>query len=395
MKIKQELEDFQVEEVAEVSPGRDGPFALYRLEKKGWTTPDALAAIRRRWKIDHRRMSYGGLKDRHAWTWQYLSIFRGPQRNLTHERLSLTYLGQVAAPYTSHDIQANRFRLTLRAFHPNEAAIAEQALEEVRLQGVPNYFDDQRFGSVTSGGAFVARELIRGDYDKALRLALTGPYEHDRAAQKKEKSILRKHWGDWPALLEYLPRGHARSLAAYLRDHPADLRGALDRLRPELRGLYLSAYQSHLWNRMLARWVRDHVPADQLIDVPLRLGPYPMPRALNDNQLAELSALQLPLPSARMQLAADDPRRPLIESVLAEEGLTIEQMKLKGMQTFFSRGERAGLCLPRNLKWEAAADENHPARRKLLLTFDLPRGSYATLIVKRIAPRTFPNDTKP
>lgn len=384
MKIKQQVEDFQVEEVAELAPGADGPFALYRLEKKGWTTPDALAAIRRRWKIDHRRMAYGGLKDRHAWTWQYLTIFRGPQRNLTHERLSLTYLGQLPAAYTSHDIQANRFRLTLRAFSPKAIGPVEEALEEVRLHGVPNYFDDQRFGSVTSGGEFVAREMIRGDYEKALRLALTAPYEHDRAAQKKEKAILRKHWGAWPAVLEHLPRGHARSLAAYLRDHPDHFRGAVDRLRPELRGLYLSAYQSHLWNRMLARWLRDHVRADQLIDVALRMGPYPMHRTLNEQQLPELSALQLPLPSARMQLDPDDPRRPLIEAVLAEEGLTIERMKLKGMQTFFSRGERAALCLPAGLKWESAADENHPGKRKLLLFFDLPRGSYATLIVKRI-----------
>src|SRR2546425_8917597 len=35
--------------------------------------------------------------------------------------------------------------------------------------------------------------------------------------------------------------------------HPTDFKGALERLRPELRGLYLSAYQSYLWNRMLAR----------------------------------------------------------------------------------------------------------------------------------------------
>jgi tRNA pseudouridine13 synthase len=388
MKIKQLPEDFQVEEVTDVAAAQDGPFALYRLEKKGWTTPDALAAVRRRWKIDQRRMSYGGLKDRHAWTWQYLTIFRGPQRNLTHERLALTYLGQVLEPYTSRNINANRFRLTLRALSRQDIAPAEQALEEVRLQGVPNYFDDQRFGSVAGGGEFVAREMIRGDYDKALRLALTSPYEYDRAAQKKEKALLRRQWGDWGVLLEQLPRGHARSLAAYLRHHPGDLRGALDRLRPELRGLYLSAYQSHLWNRMLARWLRDHVAAEQLLEVALRLGKYPMHRILHDNQLAELAALSVPLPSARMQLETDDPRHPLVESILAEEGLTIEQMKLKGMQTFFSRGERAALCLPANLKSESAADEQHSSKRKLLLAFDLPRGSYATLIVKRITRRS-------
>src|SRR2546430_7959249 len=114
--------------------------------------------------------------------------------------------------------------------------------------------------------------MILGNFEKALRLALTTPYEYDRAPQKKEKSILRSHWGDWATCLDRLPRGHARSLTAYLRDHPGDFRGALDRLRPELRGLYLSAYQSHLWNRMLATWLAEYVPPACLIGLRLRRG---------------------------------------------------------------------------------------------------------------------------
>ncbi len=128
-------------------------------------------------------------------------------------------------------------------------------------EGVPNYFDDQRFGSVAGeGGEFIARLLVRGRFEDALRLALAAPYEFDRAAQKEEKRLLAAHWGDWARLKDVLPRGHARSLVDYLRVHPGDFRGAVARLRPELRGLYLSAYQSHLWNRMLAHWL-THAPA--------------------------------------------------------------------------------------------------------------------------------------
>src|SRR5688572_5335384 len=102
MKLKQHPDDFQVEEQTDVVAG-EGPFAFYRLEKAGWSTPDALAALRRRWKIDWRRLSYGGLKDRHARTVQYLTIYQGPRRDLTHHTVHVRYLGQVHAPYTSHD----------------------------------------------------------------------------------------------------------------------------------------------------------------------------------------------------------------------------------------------------------------------------------------------------
>lgn len=385
MKLKQLPEDFQVEELTAVVPAGEGPFAFYRLHKRGWTTLDALQALRRRWKIDRRRLSYGGLKDRHADTVQYLTIFHGPRRNLTHQGVAVQYLGQVLAAYTAKDIRANRFRITLRAVPPGRIPAAEQTLDEVRRDGLPNYFDDQRFGSVGEGGEFVARQMVRGRYEEALRLALAAPYAHDRAPQKQEKAILRTHWGDWAACKALLPRGHARSLVDYLLGHPGDFRGALARLRPELRGLYLAAYQGHLWNRMLARWLVQLCRPEQLVWARLRRGELPMHGRLDRAQHDELAALVLPLPSARLKIDPSDPRRPGIDAVLAEEGLHLNDLKLKGFrEMFFSKGERAALCLPSPLHHEVGDDERHPGRQKLVLAFELPRGCYATLLVKRL-----------
>jgi tRNA pseudouridine13 synthase len=384
MKLKQSPEDFRVEEQTDVSPGT-GSFAFYRLDKKGWTTPDALQAIRRRWKIDFSQLSYGGLKDRHAHTSQYLTILNGPRRDLQHQRVSVTYLGQVPHPYSSKDIRANRFTITLRGLGDGEVAAAQAALAEVSRVGVPNYFDDQRFGSVGEGGTFVAREMIRGRYEEALKLALAAPYAHDRAEAKREKATLRECWGDWKTCKERLARGHARSLVDYLVSHPTDFRGAVARLRPELRGLYLSAYQSHLWNRMLARWLTTHVTADQLAMLRLRLGPAPAPRALSDDLLREWDRLTLPLPSARLHFDPMAPWAEVVEGVMREEGFPLSEMKIRGMhKPFFSKGERPGALRPINLDQRAEADEHHRGRQKLVLRFDLPRGAYATMIVKRI-----------
>src|SRR5579875_1633209 len=386
MKLKQQPDDFQVEELTSVVPS-DGSYALYRLEKRGWSTPDALAAVRRRWRIEPRRISYGGLKDRHAATVQYLTIFHGPRRNLHHHGVRVTYLGQVAAPYTSRDIQANRFRLKLRDLSPDDRPALSTRLRLLEREGVPNYFDDQRFGSVAGeGGEFIARLLVQGKFEEALHLALTAPYEYDRAVQKEEKRLVAEHWGDWQRLKDALPRSHARSLVDYLRVHPGDFRGAVARLRPELRGLYLSAYQSHLWNRMLAAWLRLHLRPEQLRPVELRLEVVPFHQNMDTEQISELAALRLPLPSARLKLEESDPGAEVVRTVLLEEGLELRQLQIKGIrEMFFSRGDRAALCLPRDLRHEFSADENHRGRDKLTLGFDLPRGSYATLLVKAIA----------
>jgi tRNA pseudouridine13 synthase len=391
MKLKQTPEDFRVEECTDVTPGSHGPFAYYNLSKQNWTTPDALGVVRERWKIEPRRVSYGGLKDRHADTTQYLTIEHGPRRNLAQQGLAVTYLGQLPRPYTSHDIRANRFVLVLRDLKSDEADFSLAALERVRSDGVPNYFDDQRFGSVSGGGEFVAKFMVLGRFEDALKEALTAPYDFDRPPQKREKATLLAHWGDWAACRKNLERGHAHSLAEYLCHRPGDFRGALERLRPELRGLYLAAYQSEIWNRMLALLLRRIVRPEQLREVVSRRGPVPFPRELDSEQRQTLAATTLPLPSARLKLAAGDPHAELIASVLAEEGFSLEKMKVRGSRDlFFSRGDRPALCLPRDLQVELSEDDRHRGRKKMILGCELPRGSYATLIVKRMAATPLP-----
>lgn len=385
MKLKQSPEDFIVEELTDIVAFDRGAFALYRLEKTGWTTHDALAIVRRRWTIDGRRLNYGGLKDRHARTIQHFTIFRGPKRNLSQPRIDVTYLGQVDGPFMAEEIRANRFRLVLRSMSESDVRSAIAALEEVRSVGLPNYFDDQRFGSVGETHEFVAREMIRGDFEKALKLALVAPYEFDRAPEKREKAILADSWGDWSDCKARLERGHARSLVDFLVQHPGDFRGAVARLRPDLQGLYLSAYQSHVWNRLLARWLTTNLPPDRLSKVELALGPVPVPISMPEEMQSKWNALLLPLPSARVKPDITAAWLPLLESVLAEDGLTLATMKIPGLdRPYFSKGERQGCVTPAALTASDEVDDRNRGRRMLRLAFELPRGSYATMLVKRI-----------
>jgi len=385
MKVKQIPADFVVEEKTSLNLEGGGAFALYRLEKTGWTTPDALGVVRRRWNITPQRLSYGGLKDRHAKTAQHFTIWKGPSRPLHQKGIDVTYLGQVERPFDSRDISANGFELTLRSLWATDEDGQSETLRQLKQTGVPNYFDDQRFGSVGGENDFVARHLVRGEFEVALKTALTAPYAFDRAEQKKEKAILREHWGNWPRCKEELPRSHARSLVDYLVHHPQDFRGTLLRMRPELKGLYLSAYQSYLWNRMLALWLQETFPGDKLVSVGLKLGELPMHRDLSPDEFRIMEETQLPLPTARQRWNELDPRKGVYDRALQADGITQDDLKVRGMrELFFSKGERPVLNLPRNLTWEFADDELNAGRRKLILKFELNRGSYATLLVKRL-----------
>jgi tRNA pseudouridine13 synthase len=381
MKLKCLPADFEVEELAQVQLA-DGPFALYRLTKRGLGTPEAVSAVQRRWQLARRQISYGGLKDKHAVTRQWVTIHRGPKRDLTQEHLSLEYQGQTAAPFGPQEIAGNRFRIVIRDL---EQSAEQDLLTRIRALpevGVPNYFDDQRFGSLGVSGEFIAQPWGRGDYERALWLAIAEPNPHDRPRDRDEKRILRKHWGKWPACKGALPKSSRRSIVTYLADHPDDFRRAFALLPVELRSLYLAAFQSELWNRCLAAWLRERIPAPQLFDVELGGGNVPFLRSLPAEAAEDMFTQQLPLPSARLHLD-ESPLAPLYEGVLAEAGLSLRELRVKyPRDSFFSKGERSALLRVTPDKAEGDDDELYPGRRRLTLQFTLPRGAYATIVVK-------------
>src|SRR5882757_6626984 len=99
MKLKRLPEDFEVEELPIVEGGERGRFAFYRLTKRGLGTLEAVEAICRRWNVAGRRIGYGGLKDRHAVTTQYLTIEGGPDRILRESGFELQPVGRLDRPY--------------------------------------------------------------------------------------------------------------------------------------------------------------------------------------------------------------------------------------------------------------------------------------------------------
>lgn len=384
MKLRRIPEDFQVEEIADFPAARDGMFSVYRLSKKGLGTLDAVEAVMRRWQVERRRMSWGGLKDRHALTHQYLTIHKGPRRDLDQENLHLEYLGLSPREFTAADIRANQFSIVMRSLGDEDVARAESALAEVAASGLPNYFDDQRFGSLSAAGEFIARPWIEGNYERTLWLTFAEPHPFDRSDEKEEKRILREHWGDWLICKAKLGRSHRRSVVTYLCDKPTDFRGAWARVKVDLRSLYLAAFQSYLWNQIAAEFVRQTCPPNSVFDVTLKSGIVPFCRPLPAEVMSTLISTSIPLPSARLKLEPG-PITDLVTQSLAKHGLELRQIRVKyPRDSFFSKGWRKAVVKVEGLTWSSEPDEMAQGRQKLNLQFTLPRGSYATILVKRV-----------
>ncbi|MGQ0613830.1 MAG: tRNA pseudouridine(13) synthase TruD [Planctomycetaceae bacterium] len=364
MKLKQAPGDFRVEEVSALVPGNEGPFTLYRLEKSGIGTLEALQVLARAWRLRGRAVAFAGLKDKYGVTAQTISVRGGPTRNFEGRGVRANYLGRSPRPVARGTLLGNRFRIVLRHLAPGQAASVEERARAAATHGFPDYYDDQRFGSMRGeGGGLVARALLRGQEEEALRLAIATPAREDRSRLKRRRRLLRDRWGAWGELAHALERSLEQRICEALAGG-ATFGEATQLLDQGLRSLYLSAYQAYLFNEGLRRAVGSG-PSH-----PGVAGPY----VFFEQDPGALKAERIPLASA------DAEPHPLLDDLLAAEG--VDRAALGRLR--FRRGIRAAIVVPEELETGGVEqDECNPGRVKLALSFRLKPGSYATMLVKR------------
>jgi tRNA pseudouridine13 synthase len=399
VRYKVRPEDFVVEERVRLHLVPDGNYAIYRVRKRGVTTLGVQAQMARALGVGRADVVFPALKDRRAVAVQHGAMrlatrAAGPER-LEGRGFEARLLGRSPRPLSPGDIVANRFTLVLRDLADDEAARIQVRAPQVEQRGLPNYFDAQRFGSLIPGEAHIAKRILRRDAGGALHAYLAEPFVGDPAPVRKFKAFAAAHWRDWDALFEAAPRpSNFRSVLTYLRDHPTDDleqramrdRKALNLITRRLLSIYLSAYQSLLWNRVAGRYLEGvigDVPLWVEIAVerlPLRLPLYceELPARLDRD-----SAITLPNHRARY---VDPELAAIVKEVLAEEGFVLGDLKARILKrAYLSKGKRALLLFPEKVSCSPPeADDRFPGRRKLVVSFTLPRGSYATLVLKAL-----------
>lgn len=382
MKVKCRPEDFRVEEVVRLRLKARGAYSIYRLEKRGWNTLDVVRHLETRHGL--RRLSRAGLKDRYSHSIQFLSLpGRGP-REIRERNYSLRFAGMADEPVSRDVLLGNRFRIVMRALDEAELKTASSALPSLRRYGVPNYYDEQRLGSARHGQGFIARKLIDGHFNGALRLQLATPSSADDSRTRRQKSALAAAWGDWSRCLEYCP-AEARPALEHLKSHPRQFERAVALLPRALLELFVNAYQAWLWNETMVELFEElGVPTQAL---PYSLGRLAFYGSLSPANHSFLRRLIVPVPGPKAVFTSDRVAR-VAARVLAREGLNLSRLRLRlrvrGL--FFKPYPRRALLEPRQLAVsEPEPDEIYPGRSRLTLSFFLPAGSFATIVVKRLS----------
>lgn len=142
-------EDFEVDEVPAYDPAGTGDHVLAFIEKRDLTTRQALRQICEHVGADLGGTGWAGLKDRHAVTRQWVSLFGvTPEKLLETELDGVRVLEAARHPHklrTGH-LRGNRFRIRLRKLDSAGIERLQEVLNQIETMGLPNYYGEQRFG---------------------------------------------------------------------------------------------------------------------------------------------------------------------------------------------------------------------------------------------------------
>ena len=305
-------------------PSGAGPHHWFLVRKTGCTTAFVVRRLAERYAVRERDIGYSGLKDRHATATQWFSV---PARPGSFEPEPAEIASGVRIVRAARD--RRKLRRGVHAGNRFTIVVREVRgdlkafagrVHEVAREGVPSYFGSQRFGRGGGNVAAAARML----------------------------------------------EGRA---------------GRMSRLQ---RGLYFSTARSLLFNRVLHRRVQARewnlwIPGDAIVIAGRRraLAPDATPR--EGGTAKDWVATGRAHPTGPLWgLGSSDE--------VAGDAREREQCSFSGCEGWSEELEAAGIesarralrVVPSDLDWKALAD------RRLEVRFSLPRGAYATAVMREL-----------
>jgi tRNA pseudouridine13 synthase len=346
--LRAEDDDFVVDEIPAYGPSGEGEHVWLWIEKRGVGTLQLVERLARHVNVPNRAIGYAGLKDAHAVTRQALTLppeaqelddawlleqgVRVLERAKTQRKLKLGHL------------RGNRFAIRLRGtFTPEHAEATRRNLEFLSLHGCPNGFGEQRFGG---GGGNLARGLsMLNDEDP-------------RKAVRSTKPSLARLW-----IGSVQSEVFSRTLAARVARYGAE---ALETL----------------WAGDVA-WLHRNGACFVVDDDETAVRESARCRPREDGARGEHGLLPFelspsgPMPGPRM-LAPTGAPAALEAEVLATLGLTPD--RFSGLPMRLTQGVRRPMRVPVGEPSVSLGEGG----ASLDLAFNLPRGAYATVVVRQL-----------
>jgi len=324
-KIKCLPADFQVKETITLDAKNNGFYSYFNLKKECLGTVEALEMISDKLKIPMKNIGFAGNKDKIAITEQKISIYMGRKdfENVKIRNISLSYIGNGQKPISLGDSDGNEFTVKLRNLGKNEVNKIRK-LENKKIR-CPSLFGPQRF---SKNNAEVGKYIVRKEFKKAVELILIGTGKNE-------------------GMIE-----------GFLSKKKNNFIGALRVIPLKTRKIYVHAYQSLMFNKIVMRFLQENKKFKKNIDVPLIGFDFDLGKIKN-KKLREIS-----------------------KKTMDKEKLQPRDFVISQMPELTSEGTMRNLFFDFRYRiLEIAKDELNGSKEKAVVNFTLPKSCYATVAI--------------
>ena len=402
--LRRQIEDFEVIEITNREEGDEGKYLIAELTKHNWETHHLIRDISRILGISQKRIGFAGTKDKRAVTTQKISFYDVPGEKVEKINLKdveLKILGRSNRSVELGDLTGNEFVITVREIDLEKDELEsrmQQTTESIKRQGgVPNFFGIQRFGAFRPITHVVGESIVRGDIEKAAidYIAAAYPDEPEETREVREMVYNERNYVEglkgYPLQLRY-----ERAMMHHLVSNPEDFAGAIETLPMNIMKMFVHAYQSYIYNTIICQRIKKGLPLNKAVvgDIVCFKNKAGLPdnsrieRVTEDNidgmnnlVKRKRAFVTAPLIGYDTKIASGVPGE-IERDVLEKLNVDLEGFKVPSMEKMGSKGLRREILLAVDPQYSISEDELNAGKYSVKLDFSLPKGSYATTVLR-------------
>lgn len=381
--IKETNEAFQVSEIIDYTflkppyfssvQNNEHKFPLYLLEKHNIDSNHAVIEIK---KQSGLKLKIMGIKDAKAETSQYASCeqTKNLPKYIITNKTKLTLLGFLRTPLSKSVLIGNSFKIKIKTSDNN---IHPFLLE---LNKIANFYGLQRFGSERMVTHLVGKALLERNYNKAIEylLSYTSKYDSKFSKEIRERSRDPKNYHK---LIQILPKGmDLERLILHTLVKGKDSVAVIRSIPINIRRLFVQAYQSYIFNKCLSNALLSNEDIQKCkdgdicfeIEKPLVFGRIRKFREGVDSNNDVAPAIRLVGYNYQPGKNRFDH---ITKRILADENISPTAFYLKDLQE---------LSLQMGFRQTSLFCSEFSYFGMLELLFKLPKGSYATTLLREL-----------
>ncbi len=380
-------------------------FTSFNLIKINMDTFEALRKIAKKLNIHSSQIQYSGLKDKCAISVQKVSIhgnYVDQLNSLEIRDLYFRNIQPISRPVKLGRHWGNSFAIVIRSIKdaPSLDEIIDEIIHKIHKYGFPNYYGLQRFGSFRPNSHLIGKYILEENYERAFEEFVLKLYPTESMVSQKARKRLAetgdyvKAYNDFPTPLYY-----ERKLIHHLIQNKGDFEGAFKILSPDLKTLLISAFQSYVFNKILSlratqgyslfKPYRGDVigilddKRGSLTQIKYKYGSIYNKKLVEAIEFDRASILA-PIVGYETDLKEYPFMHRFLKILFDIEGLNFSLFESKMLRKFnFVGSIRPIYVKPTGLSliW-IKDDEIFEGRKKIKLEFSLPKGSYATMLIR-------------